>query len=696
MDGEGKKVLIFGGTAEGRKLSEYLEEKKISHTVCVATEYGEEVLAHQGTYTQVHTGRLTDEAMEALMVENRYDAVVDATHPYAAAVSENVRRASQKARLPYLRYLRPGMTESGADSENRWFVESAQEAAELLERRQGRIFLTTGSKELHVFTEHISDKSRLFARVLPSAEVVEGCRKLGLEGKQICAMQGPFSEEMNVAMLRQTGAAFLVTKDTGDAGGFPEKERAAIRAGVKLVIIRRPEDHGMDWETLLARLDEVLETAGGDLSDSDGTVQSEGHPAPAEQKVAVPGTETAARVIHCIGIGMGDLSTMTLEARDCIRNADIVFGAGRMLDLARIVLEGTALPLIEEYRAAQIRSYLDEHSQYRTAAVLFSGDIGFYSGADGIRRAFGKEDVRYHCGISSIVYFASRIPTAWQDVKLLSAHGRSANLIGYVKRYPKVMALSGTAREVEAICEKLIRFGLEDVTVTVGSNLSYPQEQIKSGHPGQFLHCETQGLHILMIQNDHPKRCITPGIADSCFVRGKVPMTKEEIRALSVSKLRLTEDAVVCDVGAGTGSVSIECAHLCTDGMVYAVEKNPEGVDLIRENCLKFGTPNITIVEGLAPDALQELPAFTHAFIGGSSGHMQQIVETLLAKNPQIRIVINTIALESIAETMEMLKALSIEDADIVQISAAKSKTLGRYHMMQAHNPIYIVSFGGK
>ena len=199
----------------------------------------------------------------------------------------------------------------------------------------------------------------------------------------------------------------------------------------------------------------------------------------------------------------------------------------------------------------------------------------------------------------------------------------------------------------------------------------------------------------MMVENPQASHVLTPGIPDEAFTRGKVPMTKEEIRILSVAKLRLKENAVVYDVGAGTGSVAAEIARLCTDGTVYAIEKNPEGIRLIRENARNMGLSNLTAVEGTAPAAFEGLPAPGFAFIGGSSGNMQQIIESLREKNPDVRIVINTIALESIAEVTALLEKMEIRDADIVQVSAARSRTLGRYHMMTGLNPVYIISFGG-
>lgn len=668
-------------------LSEYLDKRQLRHTVCVATDYGEEVMEHT-EYVQIRQGRLDVPEMEALMRSGDYAVVVDATHPYATAVSENVRMACKAVDMPYLRYLRdaggaagsktPDAHQStsisgrdaGTDSSITW-VNSAAEAATYLETQSGNIFLTTGSKELHVFTERISDLGRLFIRVLPSASVITECRNLGMEGKQICAMQGPFSAEMNIAMLKQTDAAFLVTKDTGTTGGYPEKEQAAHQLGVRMVVIRRPEESGLDFAALLKKLGEAL---GCEL---------EGEKAQTSEE----------RVLSCIGIGMGNLGTLTHDAAEAIKSAQIIFGADRLLkSVQEMGILSSGQPLVTEYIGTKILAYLEAHPQYRRIAVLMSGDVGFYSGARGIQEAFAGENVHFYCGISSVVYFASKIPTSWQDAKLLSAHGKQVNLLNSVQRYPKIIMIVSGAGDVMHLCAKLHEAKMDQVRVTVGTNLSYPEETVTSGAPEDFLTVTTTGLHIMMLENPEAKYIITPGMNDETFVRGKVPMTKEEIRILSVAKLQLTEDAIVYDVGAGTGSVSAECARLCTSGCVYAIERNPEGIELIRENAKQLKLSNLIPVEGLAPDAMEDLPVPTHAFIGGSAGNMGKIIDVLRAKNPDIRIVINTIALESISEVLGILKEREI-DADIVQICASRSRTLGRYHMMTGQNPVYIISF---
>ena len=608
--------------------------------------------------------------------------------------------------MKYLRFLRD--KESVIDVRSDVLVSSATEAAAYLDGQGGAIFLTTGSKELPAFTAGVHKTERLFVRVLPSAAVVASCRELGLEGKQICAMQGPFSEEMNRALLQQTKAAWLVTKDTGITGGFPEKVRAARSLGVRLVIIRRPEESGLDYESVLQVLEAVLEQKIED-NELKGTKKVGLENKTAEPKVVMSEAESSnrkkheaddtqvcaqkKRTISCIGIGMGTLDTLTHEAAETIRNADILFGAKRILESVEHMpdLLRDDQERVEEYRSAQIAEYLSTRPNLTRIVILMSGDVGFYSGARLVQDAFPDEKIDYYCGISSVVYFASKVPTAWQDAKLLSAHGRSLNLLNCVQRYPKIIMIVSGVEDVRAICQELVEAEMTYVHVTVGTNLSYPEETVTSGTPEDFLQAETTGLHIMLLENPQANHIIVPGMSDETFVRGKVPMTKEEIRILSVAKLQLTEDSIVYDVGAGTGSVSMECARLCTNGTVYAVERNPEGIALIRENSKKLRLSNVKAIEGLAPEALMDLPAPTHAFIGGSAGNMGEILDVLRAKNPSVRIVINTIALESISEVMQLLKERGY-DADIVQISAAKSRVLGRYHMMTGLNPVYIIT----
>lgn len=189
------------------------------------------------------------------------------------------------------------------------------------------------------------------------------------------------------------------------------------------------------------------------------------------------------------------------------------------------------------------------------------------------------------------------------------------------------------------------------------------------------------------------EKIITPGISDSEFIRGKVPMTKQEVRSASVCKLRLLEDSVVYDIGCGTGSVSIEIARLSKKIKVLALDSNPEAVSLTRQNARKFGLENIEVVEGEAPQALKNLPAATHAFIGGSGGHLKEIIAALKEKNSDVKVVMNAVSLESVAEIEEIIKSYTLKDYEVVQFFITKTQKIGSHHLFKAGNPVFIFSF---
>lgn len=185
---------------------------------------------------------------------------------------------------------------------------------------------------------------------------------------------------------------------------------------------------------------------------------------------------------------------------------------------------------------------------------------------------------------------------------------------------------------------------------------------------------------------------------DEWFVRGDAPMTKEEVRAVSLSKLELKEDSILLDIGAGTGSVSVEAALCFHVKKIFAFEKKKEASELLRQNRKKAGISEetLTLIEGTVPDSLPEFSKKpTHAFIGGTSGNMKEILIRLSAINSDMRIVVNVIALETLSELVGLLKEHNIE-ADIVSVQVAKARCLGSYHLMQGQNPVYVISFGGR
>ena len=195
---------------------------------------------------------------------------------------------------------------------------------------------------------------------------------------------------------------------------------------------------------------------------------------------------------------------------------------------------------------------------------------------------------------------------------------------------------------------------------------------------------------MIFIGNPDARAHVRHGIPDDEFIRGEVPMTKSEVRSVVLSRLALSSDSVVYDVGAGTGSVSVECALAAYDGEVFAVEKEADAVDLIRQNKLKFRTDNLRVIAGRAPEALAELPAPTHAFIGGSSGNMRGIVSLILDKNPRCRIVAAAISLETAAELCAIMKETGFAETEVVCLNVSKARRAGDYNLMIGQNPVYI------
>ena len=396
--------------------------------------------------------------------------------------------------------------------------------------------------------------------------------------------------------------------------------------------------------------------------------------------------------ISLVGIGMGTEKTLTLEGKKAFDEAELLIGAKRMTE----AVQKPGQSVFHEYRSERIVEYIKAHPEYRTVAIALSGDVGFYSGAKKLVDLL-EGNVEVICGISSVVYFMAKIGLSWDDAKIVSAHGRKCNLVSLIRHNPKVFSILGTEDGVASLAKKLVYYGMGDVILYVGENLSYENEKIFHDKAENLTEYRGDALSVVTAYNEEatPLSAVH-GIRDEEFLRGKAPMTKEEVRTVSLSKLCLAEDSVCYDVGAGTGSVSIEMALRAWSGEVYAIEKKEDALGLLKENRQKFAVDNLKIIPGTAPDAMKELPVPTHAFIGGSSGNMNEIVKLLLEKNPEIRIAINCITLETVTEAMNAIRDFNLTDVDIVQLGVARSKTVGRYHMMMGENPIYIISCSGR
>lgn len=697
-----KKIVIFAGTTEGRRLSEILADAGIAHTVCVATEYGEIVMrdqtdaeaarAKEQSLVSLHRGRMDRKQIEEFLRNEGYEIVVDATHPYARVVTENLRGAvaalqtsEKKAQSSiYLRLEREisETPESEDPAVSIRYFESNADCAKALENTEGNILLTTGSKELATYCASGRLHDRLYVRILPGRESLELCMEQGIKGRQILALQGPFSTEMNAAILKQYDIRHMVTKNSGRTGGYQEKLEAAKMLGIPVYVIQPARKAGdtYSFTGICGKLEQLYDC-----------------------KLSGQGSME----ICLAGIGMGSKDGQTQEVQHAIETADILLGAERMIERYSAKIEKRPY-----YMAEQILPYLEQLQKNGFTAqkdplrvtVLFSGDTGFYSGCRKLYVALQETiaagalnaGVRILPGISSVVSLAARVGESYEDAAILSMHGKKLNrLSATVESHEKVFLLTSGSEDIRKIGRLLAEAGLTDCEVTVGYQLSYPEESIRILTPEQCEEITGEGLYTCLIRNPHwqPER-LTHGRADICFLRdAKTPMTKEEVREVSICKLHLTQNAVVYDIGSGTGSVAIEIAGVPGGVQVYAIERKPEAVELLRKNQEQFHMDNIQIIEAPAPEGLEELPVPTHAFIGGSSGRLLDILQTLYRKNPHMRIVINAISMETIAELKEVLDTFPLEEEEILQMQVSRVKKLGGYHLPQAENPVWICSF---
>ena len=303
------KIVIFAGTCEGRKMSHWLCLNNIEHKVCVATEYGQQVLdKHPLAY--VIKGRMDEEKMREFFIEDKTEIIIDATHPYATVVSENIKKATKNLDIKYMRLIREDadiVDEKSSGFFVKYFNDN-NECLKALKNTTGNIFLTTGSKELG---SYVDLKERLVVRVIPSLESINICNDYGIKGKNILAMQGPFSEEINTAILDQYDVKVLVTKASGRAGGFLEKINASRNNNIPVFIIGRPKnEEGYSFDEISKELSNILNI---------------------DNKTNIS--------ISLIGCGMGHLNELTKDAHKALNSAKVVFGAKRLFESMEIKKE---------------------------------------------------------------------------------------------------------------------------------------------------------------------------------------------------------------------------------------------------------------------------------------------------------------------------------------------------------------------
>lgn len=417
------------------------------------------------------------------------------------------------------------------------------------------------------------------------------------------------------------------------------------------------------------------------------------------------------RNVTIIGAGPGNPDLLSRAALDAIDIADVVIGAHRALAGIDVPPDVVRCELV---KTADIVAELTDAASWQRAVVVMTGDVGLFSGARRLVEALSGDaqvDVRVIPGISSASYLAARLARPWQDWRFASAHGVACDIVAEAERSGELFLATSGGEDPSRLSGELVQAGFGDARVTVAERLSYPEERITCATASEIAGQTFDDLNVMLIEfagsagspaGSSASRAASSrwpyassGIPDELFIRGDVPMTKQEVRAVALAKLRLTATDTVWDVGAGTGSVSIEAALVARAGSVWAVERNAAGIRLIRENADAFGCGNVHAVPGVAPEALAKLPVPDAVFVGGSAGELPSIVEAALEKNSQVRLCVPCVTVETLTEACALLSGSRFKGFEACQVSAARAEAVGLHHLMKAQNPVFLVSARG-
>lgn len=396
--------------------------------------------------------------------------------------------------------------------------------------------------------------------------------------------------------------------------------------------------------------------------------------------------------INLVGIGLGNPELLTKAACNAISKSDIVIGAKRIVDSIRSDFVGKKFFL--EYNTEKIADIINSNTGSEIA-VIFSGDISLFSGGSKLferLKAFKNCKINTFPGISSLSYICAKTNIDISKVKILSFHGKDELLYHNIDSNEYTFIITSKGEGAKEICRKLISFGFFDLDVTIGENLSYDDERITTAKPGDFLDMDISDLNCMIIYNPDSEKAISFGLPDEAFIRDKVPITKSEVRAVILSKLDISSDSICYDIGAGSGSVSIEMAGLAYEGKVYAVEKNPLAIELIKKNIHNFNAENVELIFAKAPEGLEHILEADKIFIGGSGGELNTVMEMIFASKKHPTIVISAITLETVAQISYILKKAKEYgyDTEVTAINVSKSKEVGPYNMMIAQNMVFI------
>lgn len=401
------------------------------------------------------------------------------------------------------------------------------------------------------------------------------------------------------------------------------------------------------------------------------------------------------RVITLVGIGDDGCASLTSRAVNAVMKAGVLVGGERHLEFfpqfhgERIVLKDGLSMVLDQ---------VAELAEEQNVCVLASGDPLFFGIGGLVMKRLGADHVEILPQPSSVQWAFARAGLKWDDAAFLSVHGRSPEgFLTRIKRYAKLAILTDEKNSPSILARRMTEHGETAWIAWVCENLGGPDERVRRFDMVDLAACQDVGpLNILLLVRSDPSwraPCGIPFLHEEAFAK-RMPkkglITKREVRLLSLAAMGIRPDSVIWDIGAGSGSVSIEAALLAPEGRVYAVEVDPEGVEICRENLRAHAVDNVRVIAGRAPEALTDLEPPDAVFIGGSKGSMEEIIDVVIDRlQPGGHLVVNAITLENVAETYQTLRRRGlVPDVTLLQVSRAEP--LAHYLRYEALNPIQI------
>jgi len=397
--------------------------------------------------------------------------------------------------------------------------------------------------------------------------------------------------------------------------------------------------------------------------------------------------------VHIIGIAPQGASSLLPEARRLVNRAEMVFGGERLLQMfPHHPGEKVAI----KNNLAEVAALIKRNLGQKRMVVLASGDPNFYGIASYLTAKLGRNVVDMIPNVSAMQLAFARIRESWEDAVFVSVHSRPIeDIIETVRLNHKVGIFTDDEHTPAAIARVLLEHGVDGYRAYVCQNLGRKDEKVIETELPNLVKMKFSPLNIVILLRKKSKTRLqqTLGIPEASFHRRQDGLiTKQEVRAVSLAKMRLADESVLWDIGAGSGAISIEASFLARKGRIYAIEKNDKDVAIIRKNLQKFCTPNVEVVQAFAPDGLGKLPDPTAVFIGGSGGRMEEILDFVSHRlKPGGRIVINVVVLENLSAAVDALKARGfVPDVSLVNI--ARSTSVMELTRFEALNPVFVVT----